>query len=498
MAAWGHRGHHQGGITPVSGAIGRTILITSPLRTRPGIDLVESASRSASDPRVRADGTSRHRTSFFKDDHRRPSGVKHILHLGVSLAASTTNSPNEMSRSYSSGLSKAFLTQAGQIRPARCPDFLDSSRRKFNSSRETRFLRWHPRVTHLTGCFTDSTHHSRRRAVGARPTGLHAESYHQGVGSPPTVPRRRPPPARVPVAGNDARPCTGRAGGPGVAVSVIRTVGNPELRRGLNPDTLHPCPQLASPGGQRRDRRCVQVRGDTFRLGQGLYRLPGRPATGRVRGFTDCGHDPEQRDAVPLMAKSSGGTRVLPDRCAAARTWPTHRTAPPGPSIYTDLFPAAQTGAFIEVEALNVRDEQLQEFGSPGHGLGLVGTHRVNDVPNTHQAIPGGVVDGLVALGCLPADHFCQRSHSGSLTAGWSPLHARPWWPRGRGIRARTRSRPVSCRQRNLMDNKCWGCRYSAQGVDSTIGHLRVTGIVLVVIDIYLFYYYDSRQFQLP
>ncbi len=167
VAAWGHRRQDQGRITPVSGAIGRTTLITPPLMTRPGIDLVESAFRSASDPTVRADGTARHRTSFLKDDQRRPSGVKQILHLGVSLAASTTSSPNEMSRSYSSGLSKAFLTQAGQIRPARCPDFLDCSRGKFSSSMETRFLRWHPRVSHLTGCFTDSTHNEMQLLPGS-------------------------------------------------------------------------------------------------------------------------------------------------------------------------------------------------------------------------------------------------------------------------------------------------------------------------------------------
>lgn len=88
--------------------------------------------------------------------HCNPSGVKEIRHLGASFAASTTDSPRGMSRSYWSGLSDARFTQPGQISPACWPAFSVSECSNCISSRETFLRRWQLGFEHLTEIRTKS------------------------------------------------------------------------------------------------------------------------------------------------------------------------------------------------------------------------------------------------------------------------------------------------------------------------------------------------------
>ena len=165
----------------------------------------------------------------------------------------------------------------------------------------------------------------------------------------------------------------GRAlGGPGVAVGIIRTDSNPEVRRWLKPDTLHPV-RLGRPINSNRHspaRMGSAATGAAFRDAWTFSTLDkaciahGRPATGQEQGFTDYGHDPEQGDGVPLMAEPSGVTRALPARCATARTWAAHRLRHPAPPFALFFSPQcrkepSRKEPSMEVAVLQVLYDQL-------------------------------------------------------------------------------------------------------------------------------------------
>ena len=121
--------------------------------------------------------------------------------------------------------------------------------------------------------------------------------------------------------------------------------------------------------------------------------------TGTRPVFADGGHDQQQEDAVTIMAGSARVIEGLPARPAAVRTWVAHRPAPLGTSVCSNLSPTVETRALVEIAVPQVLDNQLQAIDAPGHGLGLVGAHRVSDILAAQRAVPGGVVNDLIALG---------------------------------------------------------------------------------------------------